>query len=123
MSTVELNEKNFEEVVAKSEIVFVDFWAAWCAPCRAFAPTFERASEKHPDVVFGKVDTESAQELAGAFQIRSIPTLMIFKDGLIVFAQPGALPPAALEELIEKAKALDMAAVRAQQATAAAAPG
>lgn len=123
MPTVELNEKNFEEVVTKSEIVFVDFWAAWCAPCRAFAPTFERASAKHSEVVFGKVDTESAQELAGAFQIRSIPTLMIFKDGLIVFSQPGALPPAALEELVQKAKALDMAEVRARQAGAASATG
>jgi thioredoxin 1 len=123
MPTVELNEKNFEEVVAKSEIVFVDFWAAWCAPCRAFAPTFERASAKHSEVVFGKVDTESAQELARAFQIRSIPTLMIFKDGVIVFSQPGALPPAALEELVQKAKALDMNEVRARQADAASAAG
>jgi thioredoxin 1 len=123
MSTVELNEKNFEEVVAKSEIVLVDFWAGWCAPCRAFAPTFERASEKHPDIVFGKVNTEVAQELAGAFQIRSIPTLMILKEGAIVFAQPGALPPAALEELIQKAKALDMATVREKQASAATAAG
>jgi len=123
MSTVELTEQNFEEVVAKSEILFVDFWASWCAPCRAFAPTFERASEKHPDVVFGKVNTEVAQELASAFQIRSIPTLMILKEGVIIFAQPGALPPAALDDLVQQAKALDLASARAEHASPAAAPG
>lgn len=118
MPTIELTGKNFDAVAAKPGIVLVDFWAAWCAPCRAFGPVFERASNKHPDVTFGKVDTEAAPELAGAFQIRSIPTLMVVKDGVVVFAQPGALPPAALEDLIEQAKALDMDEVRAKIAEA-----
>lgn len=112
MATIELTGDNFDTYATQPGIVLVDFWAAWCGPCRAFAPVFEKASEKHPDVTFGKVDTEHSPDLAGAFQIRSIPTLMIIKDGVVVFAQPGALPPAALEDLITQAKALDMEAVK-----------
>jgi thioredoxin 1 len=111
-ATIELKSANFKEAVEKQGILFIDFWAAWCGPCRSFAPTYEAAAEKHPDVVFGKVNTEEEQELAGAFQIRSIPTLMIFRDGVMLFAQPGMLPANVLEELIGKVKALDMAEVR-----------
>jgi len=116
--TVEITEKNFESTIEKPGIVLLDWWAGWCAPCRAFAPTFEAAAGKHLDVVFGKVDTEAQQGLAAAFEIRSIPTLMIFKDGVLVFAQPGMLPPQALEELIAKARVLDMDKVRAEIAAA-----
>jgi len=111
MATVNLTEKAFDGVVKKG-IVLVDWWAAWCGPCRAFAPIFEKASEKHPDVVFGKVDTEAEPGLAGAFGIRSIPTLMIFRDDILIFSQPGMLPAAALDGLIAQARSLDMDEVR-----------
>jgi thioredoxin 1 len=112
MATVELTSENFDEVTSANEMVLVDFWAAWCGPCRWFAPVFERAAERHDDIVFGKVDTEAQQELAAAFGIMSIPTLMVIRDHVVLYAQPGALPEAALEELIGKAKALDMDDVR-----------
>ena len=116
MATVELTKDTFEQTVVDNDIVLVDFWAAWCGPCRQFAPTFEQASTSHPDVVFGKVDTEAQQELAGMANITSIPTLMAFRDKILVFSQPGALPPAALEQVITAVKDLDMDDVRAQLA-------
>jgi thioredoxin 1 len=112
MATVNLTKDAFQETVEKSGLVLVDWWAAWCGPCRAFGPVFERASAKHPDAVFAKVDTEAEQELAAAFGIRSIPTLMIFRDRVLLYAEPGALPEEALEELLSKVKALDMDDVR-----------
>jgi thioredoxin 1 len=114
MSTVELTKDTFEETVTADGIVLVDFWAAWCGPCRQFAPVYERVSEQNSDIVFGKVDTEDQPELAGAFEIRSIPTLSIFRDGVMVFSQPGALPEPALVDLIAQARELDMEAVRQQ---------
>jgi thioredoxin 1 len=114
MATKELTAENFKETIEKDGIVLVDFWASWCGPCRMFAPTFEKASEKHPDVVFGKVDTEAQEELAAAFEIRSIPTLMVFRDRVLLFNQAGALPGEVLEELVTKVKGLDMAEVRRQ---------
>lgn len=115
MSTQDITAEQFNDTIADNEIVLVDFWASWCGPCRAFAPTFKAASEKHPDVVFAKVDTEAEQSLAAAAEIRSIPTLMAFKKGKLVFNQAGALPPAALEELVQKVKDFDIdAAVAAQ---------
>jgi thioredoxin 1 len=114
MAVQELTQENFEQVVTGSPMVIVDYWAPWCGPCRGFAPTFERVSEKHPDIVFAKVNTEVEQEIAAHFQIRSIPTLMIFRDNIIIFSQPGALPEGALEQVIGKAKALDMDDVRKQ---------
>jgi thioredoxin 1 len=113
MATVELTAENFEEVVRGNDIVLVDFWAEWCGPCRAFAPVFEAAARQHEDIVFGKVDTEAQQALAGAFGIMSIPTLMIFREQVAVFAQPGALPAPVLEDLIGQVRALDMEAVHA----------
>ena len=120
MATIAIDKESFETTV-QSGIVLVDWWAAWCGPCRAFAPTFEAASEAHPDVVFGKVDTDAQPELSAGFGIRSIPTLMVFRDGILLFAQPGVLPAAALEELIGKVRALDMDDVRRQIAEAEAA--
>jgi thioredoxin 1 len=111
MSTVEVTEQNFESTVAKG-IVLLDWWAAWCGPCRGFAPVFERAADKHADIVFGKIDTDAQQRLAGSFGIQSIPTLMAFREGILLFMQPGALPSATLEELIGKIRALDMDEVR-----------
>jgi thioredoxin 1 len=113
MATVTLTADNFTEK-ASSGIVLVDFWAAWCGPCRSFAPTYERVSDKHPDIVFGKVDTEAEQRLSIEFDIRSIPTIMAIRDGIVVFAQPGALPESALESLIGKVRELDMDDVRRQ---------
>jgi thioredoxin 1 len=116
-ATVEVTANNFQEVVDRPEgIVFIDFWAPWCGPCRSFAPTFERAAGKHADVTFAKINTEDQPELAGAFGIRSIPTLMIFRDGVPLFSQPGALPEAALEDLVRQAKALDMAKIKQELA-------
>lgn len=114
MATVTITSETFEETVTKNDIVLMDFWAAWCGPCRMFAPVYDKASEQHPDIVFGKVDTEAEQELAAAFGIMSIPTLMAFRDQILVFAQPGALPEKALEQVIEAVKGLDMDQVREQ---------
>ncbi|WP_405521850.1 thioredoxin [Streptomyces canus] len=116
MPTVELTKDNFEETVTGSEIVLIDFWAAWCGPCRMFGPVYEKAAARHPDIVFGKVDTEAQPELAGAFQISSIPTLMAVRDRTVLYSQPGALPPQALEELIGKIRAVDMDDVRRKAA-------
>ncbi|MPZ79183.1 MAG: thioredoxin [Actinophytocola sp.] len=112
MATVELTTENFSEVVTGQGTVLVDFWAAWCGPCRQFAPVFEKAAETHGDIVFGKVDTEAQAELAQAFNIASIPTLMAVRDGVVLYSQPGALPSAALEELIGKVREVDMDEVR-----------
>ena len=114
MAVVELTKDNFEEVVTKNDFVIVDFWAPWCGPCRSFAPTYEKVSDEHADVVFAKVNTEDEQDIAGHFQIRSIPTLMIFREKIIIFSEAGALPESAFRELVKKAGELDMAEVRRQ---------
>ncbi|MFW5739956.1 MAG: thioredoxin [Myxococcota bacterium] len=114
MATINLTEDSFNETVENNDIVIVDYWAPWCAPCRAFGPIFEKASEKHQGVVFGKVNTEEEQSIAAAFNIRSIPTLMVFKEQVLVFAQPGMLPGHVLDELIGKVRELDMEEVRAK---------
>jgi len=114
MPVMELTKENFEQVVTGNPTVIVDYWAPWCGPCRGFAPVFERVAEANPDVVFAKVNTDDEQEIAAHFQIRSIPTLMVFRDQIIVFSQPGALPQNALEQVVAKAKELDMDQVRKQ---------
>ena len=118
MSTIVLTGKTFPETVSRDGIVLVDFWAAWCSPCRAFGPVFGAAAEEHPDIVFGKVDTEAESALARSLNIMSIPTLMAFRDGLLVFSQPGALPAASLAQLIAAVRDLDMDAVHSQVAAA-----
>lgn len=112
MSTTALTVESFAKLIKEDGIVFIDFWAAWCGPCRAFGPVFQAASERHPGITWAKVDTEAEPELAGALDIRSIPTLMVFRDGILLFAQPGLLPGAALDELVTKVQALDMDEIR-----------
>jgi thioredoxin 1 len=114
MATVEMTEKNFEEIVASNDVVLIDFWAAWCGPCRSFAPIFEKVSQEYPDAVFGKVDTEAQQGLAASFNIMSIPTLMIIRENVVLFSQAGALPEKALVDVVEKVLSLDMQEVHRQ---------
>jgi len=114
MAAVELTKDNFDEIITNNDIVVLDFWATWCGPCQTFGPIFEETSEKYPDLIFAKVNTEEQQEVAGHFQIRSIPTLMIFREQIIVYSQAGALPASGLEQVIEKVKELDMEDVRKQ---------
>lgn len=116
MSTVELTEESFAAKVESSPIVLIDFWAAWCGPCRMFAPVFEKVSNEHPDVVFAKVDTEAQPQLAGAFNVSSIPTLVAIRDGIVLYSQPGALPEAALVQLVDAVKGVDMDDVRKSMA-------
>jgi thioredoxin len=123
MATIEMTKDNFEQTVNGNPIVIIDFWAPWCGPCRGFAPVFEKASEAHPDIVFAKVNSDEQQELAGSFNIRSIPTLMVFREKVILFQQAGALPGQALEQVLTQAKSLDMAKVHAEVAAQNAAEG
>lgn len=123
MATIDITEATFEETIKNNDIVLVDFWAEWCGPCRAFAPTYETVSEKNPDIVFGKVDTEAQQALGAHFQVRSIPTLMIFREEVVLFSQAGALQEAQLEDLIGKVRAIDMEEVHKQVAEQQAAQG
>jgi thioredoxin 1 len=116
MATIDLTSEAFEKTITADGIVLVDFWAEWCGPCKSFGPIFEEASEKNPEITFAKIDTEAQQEIAGALEIRSIPTLMIFRDGIQLFSQPGALPGHALDDLIDQVKAIDMDEVRAEVA-------
>lgn len=114
MAVIELNSENFEQTIRNNNLVIVDFWAPWCGPCRSFAPIYEQISEKHPDLVFAKINTEEQHDLAAYFEIRSIPTLMVFREQIIVFSQPGALPAATLDMTIDKIRALDMNEIRRQ---------
>ena len=117
MATIEMTQHNFQETIEKNDMVILDFWAPWCGPCRSFAPVFEEASSKYEDIVFGKVNTEVERALAGSFRVRSIPTLVIIREQVVLFSQPGALPPSALDELIDQAKALDMTEVHQEVAS------
>jgi thioredoxin 1 len=116
MATIDLNKDNFQQIISDNNMVIVDFWASWCGPCKTFAPIFEKVSEQFPDMVFAKVETDQQQELAGSFQIKSIPTLMIFREQIIIFSQPGMLPEEHLVEILGKASALDMDEIRKEVA-------